>query len=71
MSWNFSIKCPCCGTIVGVVEQPMGVPGGKEREEANCPICREVVFSAMIDGWFNTTIISMDETIELYKIRHQ
>lgn len=71
MSWNFSKKCPYCGTIVGVVEQPMGVPGGKEREEANCPVCGEAVFSAMTDGWFNTSIISMDETIEPYKSRHQ
>lgn len=71
MSWNFSTKCPVCDTIVGVVEQPMGVPGGKEREEANCPICGEVVFSAMTDGWFNTSIVSMDETIEPYKSRHQ
>ena len=25
-----NIRCEKCGTIVGVVERPMGVPGGKE-----------------------------------------
>ena len=34
MARNFEVKCPNCGTLVAVIERPMGVPGGKEREEA-------------------------------------
>lgn len=67
MSWNLKEKCPTCGTIVGISERPMGVPGGKEREEAGCPVCGTVVFSAMTDGWFDTSVVSIDETIEPYK----
>lgn len=71
MAYNHNVKCPNCGTIVGVIERPMGVPGGKEREEASCPVCHEIIYSAITDGWFDTTVISMDETIELYKNRKQ
>ena len=62
-----NIRCEKCGTIVGVVERPMGVPGGKEREEANCPICGNEVYSGMTDGWIDTSVVSIDETIEPYK----
>lgn len=44
-----------------------GVPGGKEREEADCPICREVLYSRMTDGWFDTSVVSIKDTIEPYK----
>jgi len=43
------------------------VPGGKEREEADCPICREVLYSRMTDGWFDTSVVSIKDTIEPYK----
>lgn len=71
MARNLSKKCPCCGTLVKVVEHTIGVPGGREREKADCPICGEVLFSSMTDGWFETSVISMDETIEQYKAYHQ
>ena len=32
-------KCPHCGATIKVSEYRMGVPGGKEREEAVC-LCR-------------------------------
>ena len=35
-------KCPHCGATIKVSEYRMGVPGGKEREEAVCPICKTV-----------------------------
>ena len=67
MARNFKIKCPKCSTIVSIIERSMGFAGGKEREEANCPICDEVLYSGMTDGCFNTSIVSVDETKEPYK----
>lgn len=67
MARCFEIKCPCCGTLVGVIERPMGVPGGKDREEAVCPLCKEVVYEGMTDGWFDTGVASIKDTIEPYK----
>ena len=45
----------------------MGVPGGKDRENADCPICGKVLYSGMTDGWFDTSIVSINDTIEPYK----
>lgn len=67
MANNFTKKCPNCGTIVGIIERPMGVPGGKDRENADCPICGKVLYSGMTDGWFDTSIVSINDTIEPYK----
>lgn len=67
MARNFEVKCPSCGTLVAVIERPMGVPGGKEREEANCPVCGEIVYTGITDGWFNTDVVSIEETVEPYK----
>lgn len=64
MANNFTKKCPNCGTIVGFIERPMGVPGGKDRENADCPICGKVFYSGMTDGWFDTSIVSINDTIE-------
>ena len=32
--------------------------GGKETEEANCPICNTLLYTAMIDGWFEKSVVS-------------
>ncbi len=58
---KFITQCDNCKKYVHVLEFPMGVPGGKEREEARCPNCSNVVYEAMTDGYFNATIVSEDE----------
>ena len=45
----------------------MGVPGGKEREEACCPVCGNLIYSGVTDGWYDTSIVSLDDTEEFYK----
>lgn len=70
MAINFEVKCPCCGTLVGVIERPMGVPGGKDSEEANCPLCNTVVYKGMTDGWFDTSVVSIEGTAEPYRSKY-
>lgn len=70
MARNFEVKCPNCGTLVGVIERPMGVPGGKECEEANCPVCCEIIYTGMTDGWFDTAVVSIEETLEPFKSKY-
>ena len=44
MSFNFNQRCPNCGALVGIVEYPLGVAGGKERENADCLNCGDHYF---------------------------
>lgn len=60
-------KCPRCGASIKVSEYRMGVPGGKEREEAICPICKNVLFSEVTDGWFDVSITSTEYLVEPYR----
>lgn len=60
-------KCPCCGALISVSEYKMGVPGGKEREEAACPICKTVLFSEVTDGWFDVSVTSTESLVEPYR----
>ncbi len=60
-------KCPRCGASIKVSEHRMGVPGGKEREEAICPICKNVLFSEVTDGWFDVSVTSTEYLIEPYR----
>ena len=48
--------CPNCKAEVIVHELPMGVPGGKDREDAYCPSCGTVVTSIMTDGFVRTEL---------------
>ena len=57
MARNFKIHCPHCNKEVHIIEHPMNVPGGKEKEEAICPFCGELVYSAMTDGWFDVYLV--------------
>lgn len=58
---KFITQCDNCKEYVHVLEFPMRVPGGKEKEEARCPKCSNIVYEAMTDGWFEATIVSEDE----------
>ncbi|MFW6367548.1 MAG: hypothetical protein ACOCZG_00120 [Halothece sp.] len=42
------------------METPMGVPGGKTREEAFCPKCRTVVANTVTDGFLDAYLVSDD-----------
>ncbi|MFP4132615.1 MAG: hypothetical protein ACLFRN_00315 [Halothece sp.] len=57
---NDLIECPNCGVKLKVVETPMGVPGGKTREEAFCPKCRTVVANTVTDGFLDAYLVSDD-----------
>ena len=35
----------------------MGVAGGKDKEDIDCPWCRKTVDQKMTDGWFVTSKI--------------
>jgi len=59
---NHETLCKKCGKHVFVFEHLTGVPGGKEKEEASCPNCGNVVYEAMTDGWFETSIIEEQES---------
>ena len=57
MAHSHEEKCPKCGAVIYVQVMPMGVPGGKEKEETYCPYCKTLLYEAMIDGWFETSVI--------------
>lgn len=51
MPYNYETECENCKARLNIVEQPMNVPGGKDREEAECPNCEHVVASHMTSGF--------------------
>ena len=51
MSYNYETVCEKCETRLKIVETPMNVPGGKDREEADCPQCGHIVASHMTSGF--------------------
>ena len=61
MARNFDTTCKNCGAKAHIQEFPMGVPGGKEKEEVNCPKCRSIIYEAMTDGWFVSALIESDD----------
>lgn len=58
MAHSHTKKCPTCGAEIYIQIVPMEVPGEKETEEANCPICNTLLYTAMIDGWFEKSVVS-------------
>ena len=57
MAWNYDQTCPACGKKFHVQEFPMGVAGGKDKEDIDCPWCGKTVDQKMTDGWFVTSKI--------------
>lgn len=51
MAHSHEKECPTCGAVIYIHVMPMGVPGGKDKEEAYCPICGTLLYTAMTDGW--------------------
>lgn len=58
MGQVFNTKCEKCGANVKVMESPMNVPGGKEREEAYCPSCNHIVASIMTSGFVRASLVN-------------
>ena len=57
MAHSHRKECPTCGAVIYILVRPMGVAGGKEKEEAYCPICRTLLYTAMTDGWFDCSVV--------------
>ena len=66
MSYYREIKCPKCGTLVGIKEVNVIMPY-KTVETAECPVCGETIFTHNSRGDFESEIISTENTIEPYK----
>lgn len=60
MGWNYETECKECGAKIKVTERPMGVPGGKEKEQAYCPQCNALVAEHMTDGFLDAHLIKDD-----------
>lgn len=53
---SYETKCDGCKTGLIVIERPMGVPGGQEMEEGDCPLCGKVVARFMTDGFISVKL---------------
>lgn len=62
MGWNYQTECEKCGTKLQVVERSMNVPGGKEKEQALCPKCGNVVAEHMTSGFIDARLIEGEST---------
>lgn len=51
---EYKKKCCKCGKWFKIIVCPMGVPGGKEKEEVICPYCHEENGYMMTDGFVRT-----------------
>ena len=58
---SFKMNCPKCDVELHILEQPMGVPGGKEKEQAYCPKCNTLAYECMTDGFLRVTVIDGDD----------
>ena len=54
---NYETECNRCKAKLVVIERPMGVPGGQDMEEGDCPLCRNVVARFMTDGYISVKLI--------------
>lgn len=59
--------CTACKKPFYVLEIPMGVGGGKDREDIDCPYEGHTVGSRMTDGWFKTVKMDQKEIEEYFK----
>lgn len=57
----YETECENCGAKVRVKERPMGVPGGKDKEQAYCPNCNHLVAEHMTDGFLDVELIHKDD----------
>lgn len=57
MAHSHEKECLTCGAVIYIQVMPMCVPGGKDIEEAYCPICGTLLYKAMTDGWFERSVV--------------
>jgi hypothetical protein len=53
---SYETECDRCKTKLVVIERPMGVPGGQEMEEGDCPLCGNVVARFVTDGFISVKL---------------
>lgn len=58
MGWDYETECTKCRTKLRISERSMGIPGGKEKEQAYCPKCGELVAEHMTDGFIDAHLIA-------------
>lgn len=58
MNQDYETKCGKCGAKVRIMELSMGVPGGKEKEQADCPSCGNLIAEFMTDGTIRASLVS-------------
>ena len=56
MAHNKDVTCTKCGAENAVIVFPMGVPGGKDYEQAYCKICGTQVDEQRTDGYLQTVL---------------
>jgi hypothetical protein len=64
MGWNYDTVCENCKAKIHISERSMGVPGGKEKEQADCPACGHLVAEHMTDGFIDATVINEKKQAE-------
>ncbi len=65
MAHSHETTCPKCGTRVYIYEHPLiGGPGGKTKEQADCPICHTLLYEAMTAGYLEVSVISEQPNFE-------
>lgn len=50
----YKVKCSKCKKWFYVIDMPMGVAGGKDKEEYFCPYCYHEEGAIMTDGFVHT-----------------
>ena len=58
---NLKKRCPECGTFLSINDAGDVYPGCKEREEACCPRCNNVVYSRMTSGFIKVYEITEEQ----------
>jgi len=53
----FKTICDKCNANVLIFENEMGIIGGKDTEQVECPQCKNVVYEGMTNGRFEVTLI--------------
>ena len=61
MAMSYETECPKCGEKLKIVERPMGVPGGQDKEQAYCPRCGALVAEFMTDGFIDAHLLPDDD----------
>lgn len=53
--------CPNCGELFKVVYTSGTFPGGKEREDIDCPVCFTTVSSEVTSATLKIVVLSAEE----------